>query len=495
MRRLSLLFIFILPGSWLCAKELPHNQAPERLGTVSFSTSCAPTIQKDFARGIALLHSFAYATAQSEFRSVAERDPHCAMAHWGIAMTYFHELWEPPVSEANFPLGQQEIKQAKQIGAPTDRERRYINALASIYQDASIPYRTRVLNYERAMGEVAAADRNDIEGQVFYALSLLATALPTDKTHANQKRALEVLQPLYKKYPEHPGIAHYMIHACDNAELASRGLAPARVYSRIAPSVPHALHMPSHIFTRLGLWKDSIDSNLAASAAARKEGDLGEELHAMDYLVYAYLQEKRDDEAEKVIEQLKGMNNLNESDFKTGYAFTAMPIRYAVERRQWAEAARIVPPAEAPPHVKAIALWARAVGLARTGRPKEATAEINGLRKAEQQLRAAGKEYWANQVAIQTQEAMAWSAQAEGKPDEALALMRKASDKEDAVEKLPVTPGPIIPAREQLGDLLLEQKQPKLAAKEFETALKNAPGRRGALGGLARVNELSTAKK
>jgi len=247
------------------------------------------------------------------------------------------------------------------------------------------------------------------------------------------------------------------------------------------------LHMPSHIFTRLGMWSDSIASNRAARAAAHDQGDTGEELHAMDYLVYAYLQEGRDREAGEIIQQLGQMQNLKERDFKAAYAFTAMPVRYALERHQWAGAARIESPQGAPPHVAAIAAWARALGLARSGRPAEVRPEIDRLHELERQLRAAGNEYWALQVRIQGMEAEAWLAQAEGRPDDAERLLRSAADEEDAIEKLPVTPGPIIPAREQLGDLLLEQHRPDQAVKEFRNALASAPNRRGSLDGLSRA--------
>jgi tetratricopeptide (TPR) repeat protein len=332
---------------------------------------------------------------------------------------------------------------------------------------------------------LAAQNRKDVEAQVFYALALLANVSPTDKTHAKQKQAADLLEPLDRSYPQHPGIPHYLIHAYDNEELAQRGLAAAKAYVQIAPSAPHALHMPSHIFTQLGLWDDSIASNLAAREAARQQGDTGEELHAMDYLVYAYLQCGRDKEAAQVIQQLKDMQKLNVGDFKIGYASTAIPIRFAVERKQWTDAAGIVPPIGAPPQVVAIAVWARGVGLARSGRAAEARVEVDGLRQIEEQLRTAGNDYWATQARILKREVMAWSAQAEGKPDESAALMRAAADEEDGIEKLPVTPGPIVPAREQLGYVLLEQNRPELAQKEFAAALANAPGRRGALQGVA----------
>ena len=500
--RMSLVLLFAIPFlvPLLEAQEIHDHGVPEKLGKVSFPVSCVPAVQEQFNRGVALLHSFAYAPADEAFHHVAEMDPKCAMAYWGMAMTHFHQLWEPPLAPAMVATGQKEIERAQEIGAGTERERRFIHALALIYLDAAtVPYRTRALNYERAMGDLARENRKDVEAQVFYALALLANASPSDKTHARQKQADAVLEPLDRAYPEHPGIPHYLIHADDNAELAPKGLSAARAYSGIAPSAPHALHMPSHIFTRLGLWDDSIASNIAARDAAAKQGDTGEELHAMDYLVYAYLQSGRDGEAAEVIEQVKsmskpGVSKLNSGEFKIGYAATVMPIRYAVERGKWADAAAIVVPEGAAPQVVAIAVWARGLGLARSVNAAETGQEVARLRQIEEQLRAAGNEYWATQAGILKREVMAWSAQANGKADEAVALMRAAADEEDAVEKLPVTPGPIVPAREQLGSLLLEQNHPAAALKEFQVALVNAPGRRGAMQGEARAAELSEKK-
>lgn len=485
----------LLIASCAASQETHDHGAPEKLGEVSFPVSCSPAAQNQFNRSVALLHSFAYTAAHDAFAEAAQTDPQCGMAHWGIAMTYFHQLWDPPVSPEDIPIAQQEIWQAQKIGARSTRERRYIHALGLIYDDAAtVPYSTRALRYEQAMSELAAANRNDVETQVFYALALLANASPADKTHMRQKQAADLLEPLDRAYPQHPGIAHYLIHAYDNAEMAPRGLAAARAYSKIAPSAPHALHMPSHIFTRLGLWDDSIAANLAARQAAHREGDTGEELHAMDYLVYAYLQSGHDSEAAQVVQQLGSMTNLSTADFKIGYASTAMPVRYAVERQQWDDAARIIPPSGAPPHIVAIAVWARGLGLARSGRAAQAQPEIDRLHQIEEQLRAAGNDYWATQTSILRNEVMAWSAQTQGKREEALTLMRQAADKEDALEKLPVTPGPIIPAREQLGYLLLEQNQPRPALREFRTASINAPGRRGTLLGIARATALATRK-
>jgi tetratricopeptide (TPR) repeat protein len=492
MARVRLIFwtVLVFPFS-LAPQEMHNHGVPEKLGAVSFPISCAPAVQHDFNRAVALLHSFAYGVAENAFRSVAEADPQCAMAHWGVAMTHFHQLWEPPLSPSTIPIAQQEIQVARAIGTRSERERKFIDALGLIYHADSIaPHPKRASEYERAMCALAADEVKDAEAQVFCALALLGNASPMDKSHAKQKRAADLLEPLSRRYPQHPGISHYLIHAYDNAELAPKGLVAARAYSKIAPSAPHALHMPSHIFTRLGLWEDSIASNLGAKQAARQQGDTGEELHAMDYLVYAYLQSGRDKEAAQVVQQLGQVPKLKFNDFKVGYAATAMPIRYAVERSQWAESASIVAPAGALPQVVAIAIWARGLGLSRSGRVAEAREAIDKLRQIEGELRASGNQYWAIQVKILTREVMAWSAQAVNKRDEAVVLMREAADDEDAIEKLPVTPGPIVPAREQLGYLLLKQNHPDLALKEFETSLVFAPGRRGALKGASRAADL-----
>ena len=304
-------------------------------------------------------------------------------------------------------------------------------------------------------------------------------------TDAHQKQAGAILEPIYREHPDHPGVAHYLIHAYDSAELAPRGLAPARAYAKIAPSAPHALHMPSHIFTRLGLWDDSIASNMAARAAAHSQGDLGEELHAMDYLTYAYLQRGRRADAEQVVRSLDGMGVHAGADFKVGYAATAMPIRLAMEGRQWDVASRLQAGDGAAPEVAAIVYWARAVANARSGHAQAADADIARLDACRQQLLASKKDYWATQVDILGKEARAWQSAAGAHPDAGIAMLRLAADQEDAIEKLPVTPGPIIPAREQLGDLYLQLHKPQEALEAYKTALIAAPGRRGALHGAA----------
>jgi tetratricopeptide (TPR) repeat protein len=477
-------FLLVVAPQW--SQEMHDHGVPEKLGTVTFPVSCAPAVQQDFNRSVALLHSFAYSAAQASFQNVARFDPRCAMAHWGVAMSLFHQLWEPHLSPDAATIGEHEIRLARHVGAPSTREKRFIDALAFNFENGSqVPYSTRALSYEQAMGQLAGEAGADVETQAFYALALLSNASPTDKTHARQKRALTLLEPLGRAYPDHPGILHYEIHACDNAELAQRGLEPARAYSLVAPSVPHALHMPSHIFTRLGLWQDSITSNLAARDAARHQGDTGEEMHAMDYLVYAYLQLGQYNEADQVLQQLQGIAASDEREFKTAYAAAAMPIRCAVERHRWAEAAAIVPPQGAPPYVTAIAVWARGLALAWGEHQSSIGAETERLQRLESQLRDTQDDYWAVQVKLLRQELMAWAELANGQEQKASALMRDTADEEDSIEKLPVTPGPIIPAREQFGYLLLMQHHPTEAAQQFRIALTDAPGRRGSIDGLA----------
>ena len=466
------------------ADEEHHSHpVPEKLGIVVFQTSCAPALEPAFDRALALLHSFAYTASEQAFHDVADRDPGCAIAHWGIAMSLFHQLWEPP-SAKDVEEGAAQIRRAFVIRAKSLRERQFIEALGTYYldpeQDAPA---TRASKYAQAMAAVARNNPLDNEAQIFYALALIATASPTDQSHTNQKRAAAILEPLFRQQPDHPGLAHYLIHAYDSAELAPQGLAAARAYSRIAPSAPHALHMPSHIFTRLGLWDESIASNQAARAAARKEGDIGEELHAMDYLTYAFLQRGRYAEAQQVVVELAAMKGLPANQFKIGYAATAMPVRLALERSAWDSAASLEPLPQSAPYVAALVYWARALGQARTGHPRSSDAEIDKLRACLREAQSQENAYWTLQTAVLLKEAEAWRFAADGDPEAALLNLRTAADEEDGVEKLPVTPGPIVPAREQLGELLLDLNRPDQALQEFRITLKLAPGRRGALVG------------
>jgi hypothetical protein len=463
--------------------EHHSHPAPEKLGSVSFATSCASTVKPAFERAVALLHSFAYSASEQAFHDVAGRDPGCAIAHWGMAMTHFHQLWEPPSGD-ELRDGAEQIRKAVDLRAGSLRERQFIEALATYYRDPKhAAPAVRAERYASAMADVARDNAGDAEAQIFYALALIATAPPADKAHTNQKRAAQILEPIYRLQPQHPGLAHYLIHAYDSAELAPQGLAAAREYSKIAPSAPHALHMPSHIFTRLGLWDDSIASNRAARAAAHEQGDVGEELHAMDYLTYAYLQRGRYADAEQLVVELRSMANLPASQFKVGYAATAMPVRLAIERRVWDSAALLEPLPQSAPQVAALVYWARALGRSRGEVPQSSDADIDKLEECRRELQAAGNKYWATQVDILFKEAHAWRSMANGDAEAATLGLRMAADDEDAVEKLPVTPGPIVPAREQLGELLLDLKRYDDALREFRTALSIAPRRRGALVG------------
>lgn len=497
MKRVALAVLAIAFGGSAQGADDEHHShpAPEKLGTVTFPTSCAPALKPAFERAVALLHSFAYTVSEQAFRDVAAHDPGCAIAHWGIAMSLYHQLWEPP-SGPDLREGTEQSRKAMEIPAGSRRERQFIEALDAYYRDADKDAPgVRAERYAHAMAEVARGNPDDPEAQTLYALALIATARPTDKTHGNQKQAGEILEPLYRLQPQHPGLAHYLIHAYDSAELAPRGLAAARAYSSIAPSAPHALHMPSHIFTRLGLWDDSIASNQAARAAAHAQGDVGEELHAMDYLTYAYLQRGRYPDADRVLVELGAMRGLSAGQFKVGYAATAMPVRGAIERRDWGRAAALEPLPQSAPHVAALVYWARALGQARGGHPQSADAEIGRLQASLLEVRTAGTPFWVAQVDAMLKEARAWRLVADGQAEAAVLSLRAAADEEDAVEKLPVTPGPVVPAREQLGELLLDLKRPADALREFQSALTLAPGRRGALvGAIAAVEQLHDAE-
>jgi len=495
-RLLTLVGIALLFGVLDSAPAQEHEHGahppPEQLGTVDFPQTCTAAVAPQFARGIALLHSFAYADAERAFRDVVARDPDCPIARWGIAMSLYHQLWDPPAG-ADLREGALQIEKALASQAGSTRERQFLLAAQTYYADADTKSAAeRAQLYAAFMTGIAAVNPDDVEMQIFYALALVATAPPTDQTHANQKKAIAILEPIYRKLPQHPGLAHYLIHACDSAELAAHGLAAARAYSKIAPSAPHALHMPSHIFTRLGLWDDSIASNRAARASAHTQGDIGEELHAMDYLTYAYLQRGRDAEARHIVDEVRAMPALGGAkQFKIGYAATAMPVRLVVERKDWPRAGALEPLPQSAPHVAALVHWARALAAARSTPVQDAGAEIEKLQGSVRDARATGNVYWTRQTEILLAQAQAWALAARGDAEAAVQQMRKAADEEDAVEKLPVTPGPVVPAREQLGELLLAQKQYAAALREFRATLTLAPRRRGALqGAIAAAQQL-----
>lgn len=485
-----------------------HGHEPsEKLGKVSFAVPCSATAQKDFNRATALLHSFWYEEAEKAFAAIATREPNCAMASWGVAMSIYHPVWAPAAA-AELQRGWAAVEKAKSAGAKTAREKDYIAAIESFYRDwDKLDHRTRALAYEKAMERVYLNYPKDREAAVFYALALLGTAQTSDKTYANQKKAAELLNRVLALQPQHPGVTHYLIHSFDYPQLAPLALNAARTYASIAPSSPHALHMPSHIFTRLGLWQESIQSNLASAEAARKHVAIThpgaaafDQLHAIDYLVYAYLQGAEDQKAKQIVDQANAFSRVDAEIFSAAYAFAAAPARYAVERRQWSEAARLeLHPANFPwerfRFAEAITYFARALGSARSGDTVNAGKSVERLATLQKALVDAKDNYWAGQVEIQRRAAAAWLAHAEGKNDEAVALMRSAVDLEAATEKHPVTPGPIIPARELLGDLLMELNHPAEALREYEASLRDSPNRFNGLYGAARAAELSGNKK
>ncbi len=491
----SLLLLSCLLGAPVVADEEHQHPAgdPEKLGTVSFSTSCAPAVQKQFLRGVAMLHSFWYEEAERTFNEVAKADPACAMAYWGIAMSDFHPIWDARGPDAAIlKKGWETVEKAKSLAPKTERERDYIAALEAFYKDSDKEnHRTRVLAYEAAMERVYTRYPEDREAAAFYSLALLGTvaASPVDKTLARQKKAGEIAEKVFAAEPNHPGAAHYVIHAYDYPPLAEKALPAARRYAKIAPDAPHALHMPSHIFTRLGLWQESIESNTASALAARKVGMAGEELHASDYLEYAYLQTGQDQQAKRVLDQMAANKTGLPSYFAGVYASATMPARYVVERRRWAEAAKLEVLSGSPggklSWAEATVYFARALGSAHTGDLEGARQAIQKLEAARNTLTELQETYWAGQVDIQRREAAGILAFAQGKKDEALELLRSAADMEDASEKHPVTPGPVVPARELLGELLLTIGKPAEALAAFESTLERSPNRFNALYGAA----------
>jgi tetratricopeptide (TPR) repeat protein len=473
-----------------------QEKATEKLGTVQFPVSCSPAAQREFERAVALLHSFWFDAAAQGFVAVTKADPGCGMGYWGEAMA---TLFSPnPFVGTPTPKGLEDgcpvMERAKGVGGKTQRERDYIVAVDSLCKDrGKTDQRARTVAYAQAMERLSRKYPEDREAAVFYALALNTTASPADKTYANQLKAAGILEKIFAEQPNHPGVAHYLIHSYDYPPIAQRGLPAARRYAGIAPSAPHALHMPSHIFTREGFWQESIESNRASAAAAKNHFD---QLHAMDYLTYAYLQGAQDVEAKRVLDEARAIRKVVPEHFVTGYALAAIPARYALERGHWAEAASLAAsPADFPwdrfPQDEAITVFVRALGAARSGDPARARQDVDRLMVLRDALTAAKQGYWAEEVDIQRRVASAWLARAEGKNQEALQLLRAAADAEDRTEKHPVTPGPIVPARELLGEMLLELNQPALALKEFEASMAKEPNRFRGLYGAAKAAALS----
>jgi hypothetical protein len=485
-----------IPGLAHLQEKHAHAGPTERLGAVHFPTSCAPAVQKEFDRGVALLHSFWFSAAIKSFEAVLARDPDCVMAHWGIAMSWWSNPFAGFRSPQALKAGLAAIDAAKARGAGTAREKAYIQAVDRLFRDAATTdQRTRTLAYEQAMAALSSAYADDVEARIFYALALGQTALRSDKTYANQLKAAAILEDEFRRQPEHPGLAHYIIHSFDVPPLAPRALDAARRYATIAPDAAHALHMPSHTFTRVGLWEESIEANRASAAAARKDAAAAEELHALDYQTYAYLQTAQDAAARRTVElapslagKIEGGGAGNAAPPPAGYyALAAIPARYALEREAWSEAAALTPRPSAYAWADAVTHFARALGAARSGNPAAARADVERLAALRDSLQQAKDPEWTTQVEVQRRGAAAWVALAEQRQAEALTLMREAADMEDATEKAPVTPGPIKPARELLAEMLLQIGRPKEALAEFEAALKKEPNRFRTTYGAARA--------
>lgn len=493
-------FVLALAASCL-AQEHQHGNS-EKLGTVHFATSCNEVAQKEFNRAVALLHSFQFSRAIEGFNAVLGEDATCGIAYWGTALSDWSNPFAPGMKDkSQLQAGRESAERGKTVGAKTERERAYLGAVGKLYSDyEGTPQRARLIAYRDAMGEVVAKYPEDHEAQIFYALAIAASEDPADKTYAGRLKAGAILEKLFEQEPAHPGLAHYIIHTYDVPALAGRALVAARRYSEIAPDAPHALHMPSHTFTRTGYWQDSIDSNIAAAAAARREGQTAEELHASDYEIYAYLQTGQDEAARRIVDSLPEIASRFDPKAvisgagspSTGYfALAAIPARYALERREWKQAAQLTQLETPFPHTEAMTWFARGLGAGQLGQAQAARESVAALKQIRERLLKAGENYWAQQVEIEELEVGAWAALAEGKKEEALRQMKSAAGLEDGTEKSAVTPGPLAPARELLGEMLLEMKEPAQALEQFEATLTKEPGRLRALYGAGRAAQLS----
>jgi len=498
MKRVALVFtVVVLCAFGAVADEGHHHEdlTTDQLGTVHFPVSCAAEVQKPFERGVALLHSFWYEEAKTEFEQVAKDDPKCAMAHWGIAMSIWHQLWNQP-DAATIKRGHDEVKNARSLHPKTDRERDYITAMDEFYRGKRRDYHDRASTYCQAMATTHQDYPDDREAAAFYALSLLASEPDNDTTFANRKQAAAVLEKLFAVEPDHPGVAHYLIHSYDKPQLAQLGLPAARRYAQIAPAAPHALHMPSHIFARLGLWQDDINSNLASIAATRKTaamhmGGEGHQFHAMDFLVYAYLQSGREADAQRVIDEVRAMPAKKDDMYGMDFdprtdALVTFTARYALEMHHWTEAAslEVIPGAEGD---NSITYWARAIGAARSGKLPDARKDVAEIVTIHAALLNQKKTSFAESVEQDRQEASAWVDHAEGNNDEAIKTLRTIAEKEEAEGDEPLA----IPAREMLADMMLDMNRPEQALTEYEADLKFNPNRFNGLYGAARAAEMA----
>src|SRR5438093_725263 len=478
------LVIGCAPGAF--AQHEAHGaMSPDAIGSASvkFQTSCAAAAKDDFNKGVALLHSFWFPEAIRTFESILARDPNCAMAQWGIALSNWGNPFGGIKQGRPIELTKASIDKAQTTGSPTPRERGYIQAVAKLVT-AGDPgsHAARIGAYETAMEQVSRDNPADTEARIFYALAVAQTASLSDKTYAKNLKAAGILEPLFEKMPTHPGLAHYIIHAYDAPPLAAKALVAARKYASLAPAIPHALHMPSHTFTRVGSWKESIEANKRSAEAARKSNGAGEELHALDYQTYAYLQIAQDKAAKEIVDHalavVGGAEGAAAGAAGAGaFAVAAIPARYALERGAWADAAALPKRPANTPYTEAITHFARAVGAARSGNAAAATADIDRLAALGDKLRDAKDAYWTEQVDIQRRVALAWQTFAAGRKDEAIAQLGAAADAEDATDKSAISPGPLAPARELFGYMLLEAGKPREALAALEATMKKEPNR------------------
>lgn len=500
MRRMPILLATLLcSGSVpLAAQEHHHELSAEEVGSVQFATSCSKAVATSFNRAVALLHSFQYEQARAAFTEISKQDPSCAMAQWGVAMSHYHGLWR----NGDAAAGRLALKNAQRMAdsnpATTGREKAYIEALSTVYAEDGKDAPSYDRTFEKRMAVLQAAYPDDDEAAIFHALTLSISAPKTDKTFANQRRCGEILEPIFQKRPHHPGVAHYIIHCYDNAVLAEKGLPAARMYAKIAPASAHANHMPSHIFTRVGSWDESIASNIksaqlaAADEPTSKNGEARDQhLHAMDYLEYAYLQSGRVKQAMAVLDEMNSLYPVSGLTLTGNYALAAIPARAAIELSDWQQAGSLRPSKGMVPWAEAITWAAIGEGSARAGnldRAANAEQTLAVLRDATSKL---NNTYWANQIEVQRREVAAWRAQKAGNKDDAFSKMRSAVELEESMDKDAVTPGAITPAREMLAELYSLENRPKESLDEYETVLKVAPNRFNAVYGAARAAEAS----
>ena len=497
MRLPILLSTFVLAGvSTIRAQEHHHELSEEEVGSVHFSTSCSKSVEPGFNRAVALLHSFQYEKTREAFVEISRQDPQCAMAHWGVAMSHYHGLWE----NSDLAAGRAAILRAQDIAAANSRtpprEKAYIDALAEIYRQDSKTGTAHAQAFEQKMGAVQAAYPDDSEAAIFHALALDITAPKTDKTFANQRKCGEILEPILQKQPHHPGVAHYLIHCYDNPVLAEKALAAAQTYAKIAPASAHANHMPSHIFTRVGSWDESISSNLKSKELATKDemtsldGEARDQrLHAMDYLEYAYLQSGRVKQANKVLAEMQSLKPIRGLTLTGDYALAALPARYVIELGNWEQAGKLTVRGDGVPWAQAITWTAIGVGSARSGSLDRAAEAEKALAAHRDLTSKQNNIYWANQIEVQRREVAAWIAEQNGRGADSIAIMRTAAELEESMDKHAVTPGAITPAREMLAQLLALEHHPAEALAEYEAVLKVAPNRFNALYGAATAAE------